>query len=118
MMRYVSEDEFEKRIKPYDTDDPIDKAFYTFAHNIMLCTSTADVRENVHATFISEIIKKEDWKGQIQSYYQPNSCSNCHVALTGEENFCPNCGVDMRKNSEDNTKMTVKEENDGRLGKE
>lgn len=62
---------------------------------------TADVRENVHATFVSELVKKEDWKGKMQSYYQPNSCSNCHTALTGKENFCPNCGADMREGRED-----------------
>lgn len=36
----VSRQEFEKRIKPYDTDDKMDKALYNFAHNILIsCTS-------------------------------------------------------------------------------
>lgn len=41
--RYIEADEFEKRIKPYDTDDPVDKAMYNFALNKMLCTPTAEV---------------------------------------------------------------------------
>lgn len=70
-------------------------------YDISNLPSAQDVRENVHAKFVSEIIKKPDWKGQMQSYYQPNSCSNCHTALTGKENFCPNCGADMREGGED-----------------
>lgn len=32
----VSRSEFEKRIKPYDTEDGMDKALYNFAHNILI----------------------------------------------------------------------------------
>lgn len=45
MPRYIDADEFEKRIKPYDTDDRIEKAVYIFAHNMMMSTPTADVVE-------------------------------------------------------------------------
>ena len=47
MPRAIYDDEFEKRIKPYDTDDKMDKALYNFAHNMMMSTSTADVVEVV-----------------------------------------------------------------------
>ena len=47
MTRYINADEFEKRIKQYDTDDPIDKGLYNFARNLMMFTSTVDAVEVV-----------------------------------------------------------------------
>jgi len=41
-MRLINADEFEKRIKPYDTSDAMDQALYTFAHNKLVETSTAE----------------------------------------------------------------------------
>ena len=58
-------------------------------------TPTADVEEVRHGRFVGEIIKTENWKGQKTSYYQPHSCSLCHTALAGTENYCPNCGAKM-----------------------
>ena len=43
MARYINTEEFEKLIKPYDTEDRVDRALYLFAHNKMICTPTADV---------------------------------------------------------------------------
>lgn len=40
-MRLIDADEYEKRIKPYDTEDPMDKALYNFAHGKLIETSTA-----------------------------------------------------------------------------
>lgn len=51
--------------------------------------------EQLRARFISELVTKEDWKGEPKQYYQPNSCSNCHNALSGEEKYCPHCGAKM-----------------------
>jgi hypothetical protein len=39
-MRLIDADEFEKRIKPYDTTDVMDKALYNFAHNQVICMPT------------------------------------------------------------------------------
>lgn len=41
MGRLIDVDEFEKRIKPYDTEDDIDKALYNFAHYHLVTTPTA-----------------------------------------------------------------------------
>ena len=41
MSRLIDADEFEKRIKPYDTTDVMDKALYNFAHNQVICMPTA-----------------------------------------------------------------------------
>ena len=51
----------------------------------------------VHARWISEIVKKPDWKGQEREYYQPHSCSHCHTAdpRRGESRFCSECGAIM-----------------------
>lgn len=58
--RYIDADEFEKRIKPYDTDDPVDKALYNFALNKMLCTPTADVVEAPRWIPVTERLPEED----------------------------------------------------------
>lgn len=61
----------------------------------MTINPTEDVQEVRHGKFVSELIEKPDWRGIMQNYYQPNSCSCCHTALSGEENYCPNCGAKM-----------------------
>lgn len=48
-----------------------------------------------HGRWRSELVKKEDWKGSMQSYYQPISCSLCHAAHYEESRCCPNCGARM-----------------------
>ena len=40
-MRLIDADEFEKRIKPYDTEDNMDKALYNFAHYHLITTPSA-----------------------------------------------------------------------------
>ena len=37
-MRLIDADEYEKRIKPYDTEDDMDKALYNFAHYHLVTT--------------------------------------------------------------------------------
>lgn len=41
MGRLIDVDEYEKRIKPYDTEDAMDKALYNFAHDHLVTTPTA-----------------------------------------------------------------------------
>ena len=41
MGRLIDVDEYEKRIKPYDTEDVMDKALYNFAHDHLVTTPTA-----------------------------------------------------------------------------
>ena len=97
MPRYIDADEFEKRIKPYDTDDEMDKALYNFAHNIMMCTSTADVRLNVHAHWIKHKDADFDERGASVPNYE---CSNCHMWFPDYGKFCSECGADMRERRE------------------
>lgn len=69
---------------------------YTFDKRPFDCP-LCDVGEVRHGKFVSELVKKPDWAGRLQSYYQPNSCNQCHSALSGEENYCPVCGAKMEK---------------------
>lgn len=56
---------------------------------------TIDVAVVRHGRFISELVKKCDWRGKTQEYYQPHSCSCCHTPLYGTEKYCPACGAKM-----------------------
>lgn len=51
----------------------------------------------VHAHWVSEIVKKCDWKGQKRDYYQPYSCPVCHTPdpRKGESKYCSECGAHM-----------------------
>ena len=48
-MRLIDADEFERRIKRYDTTDYADKALYNFAHNEMITMPTVDVLNKIRA---------------------------------------------------------------------
>jgi len=90
MSDYISREEFENRIKPYDTSDSTDKALYNFAHNTLICCPSADVRENIHGTW-------EHWEGE--TFFDVPICSNCGMTFSRNArgwSFCPNCGADMR----------------------
>ena len=89
MGRLIDADEYEKRIKPYDTEDVMDKALYNFAHEKLITTSTAQ--------------KISKWINQDEGSFYPISCSNCHkeplLDTYGNyvfSNYCPHCGADMR----------------------
>lgn len=64
---------------------------------------TADVRENVHATWQRDIIEH----GAVRVYEGKWECSNCGYGedvptVMGKPtiwHFCPNCGADMRGES-------------------
>ena len=45
----------------------------------------ADVEPVKHGEWISMLVKRPDWKGNMQSYYQPNTCSECHIGLTEKQ---------------------------------
>ena len=48
-MRLIDADEFERRIKRYDTTDYADKALYNFAHNEMITMPTVCDIEQIRA---------------------------------------------------------------------
>ena len=64
-MRLIDADEFERRIKRYDTTDYADKALYNFAHNEMITTPTVCEIEHIMAE-----IKEQMKTGE--SYWQEN----------------------------------------------
>lgn len=89
MGRLIEADEYEKRIKPYDTEDVMDKALYNFAHTKLLSTPTARPK--------GKWIEHEEW---FMCFCE---CSVCGAAfpLIDETpadnlyNYCPNCGSEM-----------------------
>ena len=91
MSRYINADDYENSIKPYDTNDIIDKSLYNFAHNHLMSTPTADVRPNVCGEIVfikgDGITCADGWE-----------CSVCKkmyhtkVPYFDEFEYCPNCG--------------------------
>lgn len=57
----ISREEFERRIKPYDTEDKTDKALYNFAHNTLIgcpsVTPRTKSEEAIHAQGFVEGVK-------------------------------------------------------------
>lgn len=56
-------DEYEKRIKPYDTEDVMDKALYNFAHNHLVTTPSAQPEMNF-----------DEWCTDCKEYDQEKHC--------------------------------------------
>ena len=61
-------------------------------HKAIDCIPNADVRENVHGEWIEVTDYKDD-----NEYRWHIICSVCrHRGMFEDDNFCPNCGADMR----------------------
>ena len=56
---------------------------------------TIDAEPVKHGRWRGEMVKRCDWRGKKQQYYQPNSCSMCHEAVAKRTPYCPNCGAKM-----------------------
>lgn len=91
MGRLIDTDEYEKRIKPYDTEDVMDKALYNFAHNNLITTPTAQPER-----------KNGQWEGTLLVKNSGRvKCSECYAIYDWDTQaqyfkYCPNCGADMR----------------------
>lgn len=77
-MRLIDADEFEKRIKKYDTTDYAEKALYNFAHNEMISMPTALDIQNVRNALSAgvecveeEAEKIEKIRTEIDEYLSP-----------------------------------------------
>ena len=55
----------------------------------------AEVVEVKHGEWREELVKRCDWRGKKQQYFQPNSYSVCHKAVVERTPYCPNCGARM-----------------------
>ena len=80
MGRLIDAEEYEKRIKPYDTEDVMDKALYNFAHRKLIETPTA--------------VKTGKWI-RITQGADPEKyiCPFCHRTI---EDYCPDCFLSIR----------------------
>lgn len=74
--------------------NPVKRA-YTRAAAIIEQITAEDVQPVRHGRWVSEKVRKPDWKGMEHDYFQPNSCSVCHTGFAVRSNFCPNCGARM-----------------------
>ena len=88
MPRYIDADEFVKRVIQYPRQS-------TKTIGLALAdTPTAEVRKVKHGEWINT---RQD-APMFGFYY----CSLCGRRRTSpQDNFCPNCGADMRKETED-----------------
>jgi len=88
MGRLIDTDEYEKRIKPYDTEDAMDKALYNFAHDKLVTTPTAQPKTG---------------RWLAKSFYEVY-CDQCGFDFDIMKNefldkmkYCPNCGAKMKE---------------------
>lgn len=86
MSRLIDADEYEKRIKPYDTEDDMDKALYNFAHYHLVTTSSAQPR-------------KGKWiKISPANIYECSVCGQNVMTNDIEAyRFCHGCGAEMER---------------------
>lgn len=94
----ISREDFEKRIKPYDTEDDMDKALYNFAHNTLICCPSVKPKEKVgrwigftHSAYHGIDDDGEPIWREVKVYH----CNLCNRRTVIKENFCPNCGSRM-----------------------
>jgi hypothetical protein len=72
-MRLIDADEYEKRIKPYDTEDDMDKALYNFAHYHLVTTPSAQPFHNIT---MNDVLKYID--GMPEDVWQEfTACLEC-----------------------------------------
>jgi len=71
-MRLIDADEFERRIKMYDTTDYADKALYNFAHNEMITMPTVDVLDKIRAEILECLEAIKHIKAMPIQLYPPN----------------------------------------------
>lgn len=86
-------DDKEMLVNQYNAD-----WIYSFIEN---APTSEDAKPVVRGEWISEIVKKCDWKGKKHDYYQGVSCSICHEPNSIKSNYCPNCGAYMRGENND-----------------
>lgn len=62
---------------------------------------TVDAVEVVHGRWIWTITGEEDY----EQYYR---CSKCNDHMYSKDNYCPNCGADMRERKDNGTSTSAK----------
>lgn len=101
MAKYIDiEPVFKQLTATVVTDDSIGLGVQMGLNRAMEILAKAPIVEAepvVHARWISEIVKRCDWKGQKRDCYQPYSCPVCHTPdlRKGESRYCSECGAKM-----------------------
>ena len=87
MNRYINAGNLLTKIKAYRPYQYLGEDALSYAIKMVELEPSADVRENV----------KGEWlhKKTTDDYHVTGQCSNCHERRR-IDNFCPNCGADMR----------------------
>lgn len=90
-MRLIDADEMIKRLQEWNTNDAMDKALYNFTMHRILEQPTIEPKR-----------KTGEWRvlkdrSSGQEFSCCNRCDHYYSANTSDWNFCPNCGADMRK---------------------
>lgn len=81
----------------------VDSTLHNLMPQIISDEPTVDAKPVKRGKWISEKVQKKDWKGIERSYFQPNSCSVCHIGVAVRTKFCPNCGARMEVDEDEQT---------------
>ena len=100
MSRYIDADYLDELITQLNQEGrDITRNEYKMIDSILFEFPTADVQERKRGQWITS---KMPVTGAIE-----NKCSECgtpfYMAFNLQMNFCPNCGADMRKETEDDS---------------
>jgi len=96
MRRYIDAESLLTKIKAYRPYMYLGEDALSYAIKMVELEPSADVRENVMGEWITPTEKMYSMDGEdITPAYK--ECNRCHkVYVRTNDNFCPNCGADMR----------------------
>lgn len=92
-MRLIDADAMIKRLKEWDTEDPMDRTLYNFALNRILEQPTIESKKGLW-------IKKEFPLPLSDGSKIAYECSCCKTHWDYESNYCPYCGAHMEVENE------------------
>lgn len=99
MGRLIDADEYEKRIKPYDTEDVMDKALYNFAHDHLVTTPTAQP-EKVKWIKKMKVTETDTYTSYDPEWYCPKCGTKYDPIFAQKVKFCCVCGVGIMGENE------------------
>jgi len=92
-VRLIDANAFAAQYGDYYAEEGPEEGFIGTVGELIAKQPTIEAEPVRHGRWVSEKVRKPNWKGVEHDYFQPNSCSVCHTGFSVRTNFCPNCGA-------------------------